>query len=140
MHLNYLCKILIENYVCLKTVTLPLPLQQLREMQRLLVQSACEAFVAADLSKSRSISGTSSTNHWAIPNSIRFKSSIQSPRLERMALLQSGSFRRYRSSSFCSIPDLTVRGDNSPSSVRRGIKRSESMHISGDYSPRLGMS
>lgn len=108
-------------------------LQQLKEMQRLLVQSACEAFTAADLSKSRSNSNTSAHNQSSAAGSFRSKAAAnQSPRLERIDSLRKGR----RSSSLCSIP----RGGiirSSPETVS-GIKRSESIHVSQMLSPQLG--
>ncbi|XP_031563112.1 uncharacterized protein LOC116298715 [Actinia tenebrosa] len=106
---------------------------QLKEMQRLLVQSACEAFTAADLSKSRSNSNASSHNQPTAAGSFRSKAaSNQSPRLERINSLRNGRL----SSSMCSIP----RGGLVRSSTEgaRGIKRSESIHVSRMLSPQLG--
>ena len=104
-------------------------------MQRLLVQSACEAFAAADLTKSRSNSGTSSVNQSTA--SCRSKSGSASPRVERVTRLRRGLYQNRRSSSLCSISG----GRGSPE-TRRGktsIRRSESTHLSRTLSPLLGM-
>ncbi|XP_032222674.2 uncharacterized protein LOC5521422 isoform X1 [Nematostella vectensis] len=100
---------------------------QLKEMQRLLVQSACEAFYSTDLSKSRSNSGTSSCAH--APHA----ASIRSPRV-----CPSDSLRRgYRSSSLCSLSRGLVRA--SPETIKGvgSLRRSESIHMSRTLSPLL---
>ena len=105
-------------------------------MQRLLVQSACEAFAAADISKSRSNSGVSSVNQSSTgASSIRSKSSVHSPTIERVSTLRRGLFQHRRSSSLCSISG----GCGSPEigRGRHAIKRSESIHLSRTLSPLL---
>ena len=105
-------------------------------MQRLLVQSACEAFAAADISKSRSNSGASSVNQSSTSTSVRSKSTVQSPTTERVTALRRGLFQHRRSSSLCSISG----GRGSPEALRGkySIKRSESIHLSRTLSPLLG--
>ncbi|KAL9975174.1 hypothetical protein ACROYT_G012301 [Oculina patagonica] len=112
---------------------------ELKEMQRLLVQSACEAFAAADISKSRSNSGASSINQSSTSASVRSKSNVHSPITERVSTLRRGLFQHRRSSSLCSISggrgsQETLRGKHS------SIKRSESIHLSRTLSPFLANS
>ena len=105
-------------------------------MQRLLVQSACESFAAADITKSRSNSGASSINQSSTSASIRSKSAVHSPTTERVTALRRGLFQHRRSSSLCSISG----GRGSPETLRGKycIKRSESIHLSRTLSPLLG--
>ena len=110
--------------------------QELKEMQRLLVQSACEAFAAADISKSRSNSGASSVNQSSTSASIRSKSNVHSPATERVSALRRGLFQNRRSSSLCSISG--GRGSPEASRGKHCIKRSESIHLSRTSSPFLG--
>ena len=102
-------------------------------MQRLLVQSACEAFAATDITKSRSNSGASLMNHTV---SARTKSSAHSPKVEKASNLRRELLQPRRSSSLCSMSG----GHGSPEAVRgkRPIKRSESIHLSKAQSPLLG--
>ena len=91
------------------------------------MQSACEAFAAADVLKSRSSSTASSTNQWSASSSFRSKSSAGSFR-------QGASLHSRRSSSLCSIASNkagTTRG-------RAAIRRAESIHLSRTLSPLLG--
>ena len=106
-------------------------------MQRLLVQSACEAFAATDITKSRSNSGASLINQSSTgASSVRSKSSVHSPKVERVSTLRRGLFQHKRSSSLCSISG----GRGSPEIVRgkQPMKRSESIHLSRTQSPLLG--
>ena len=105
-------------------------------MQRLLVQSACEAFAAADISKSRSNSGASSINQSSISASFRSKSNVYSPITERVSALRRGLFQQRRSSSLCSISG--GRGSPEMGRGKHCIKRSESIHLSRTMSPLLG--
>ena len=107
-------------------------------MQRLLVQSACEAFAAADITKSRSNSGASSINQGSVSSNVRSKAGVQSPATERVSALRRGLFQHRRSSSLCSI--LGGRGSPETGRGKQFIKRSESIHIARTLSPRLGMS
>lgn len=112
---------------------------ELKEMQRLLVQSACEAFAAADISKSRSNSGASSVNQSSTgTSSLRSKSVVHSPKAERLSTLRRGHFQHKRSSSLCSISG----GRGSPGVVRGKtfIRRSESIQLSRTLSPLLANS
>lgn len=105
-------------------------------MQRLLVQSACEAFAAADISKSRSNSGTSSVNQSSSGTSNVRSKSIYLPKLEKIANLRRELFQHKRSSSLCSIP-----GGRCSPGMSRGknvIRRSESTQFSRTLSPLLG--
>lgn len=68
-------------------------------MQNRLIQSACEAFTASDLSKSRSDSGSSSSRS----NSLRSGKMLLSQQTRR-SLHKSNSFKRH-SLSLQSIPD-----------------------------------
>ena len=118
-------------------ITLFFATQELKEMQRLLVQSACEAFAAADISKSRSNSGASSVNQSSTgTSSLRSKSVVHSPKAERLSTLRRGHFQHKRSSSLCSISG----GRGSPGVVRGKtfIRRSESIQLSRTLSPLLG--
>ena len=69
-------------------------------MQNRLIQSACEAFTATDLSKSRSDSGSSSSRS----NSLRSGKSLLPSHQSRRGLHKSNSFKRH-SMSLQSIPD-----------------------------------
>ncbi|XP_065070350.1 uncharacterized protein LOC135695275 isoform X1 [Rhopilema esculentum] len=81
--------------------TRPVDLQlELQEMQNRLIQSACEAFTATDLSKSRSDSGSSSSRS----NSMRSGKSLLPSQQGRRGLHKSNSFKRH-SISLHSIPD-----------------------------------
>ena len=106
-------------------------------MQRLLVQSACEAFAAADITKSRSNSGASSINQGSASTSLRSKANVQSPATERVSALRRGLFQHRRSSSLCSISG--GRGSPETGRGKHAIKRSESIHIARTLSPLLGM-
>ncbi|XP_067053198.1 uncharacterized protein [Acropora muricata] len=108
---------------------------ELKEMQRLLVQSACEAFAAADISKSRSNSGTSSVNQSSSGTSNVRSKSVHLPKVERIANLRRELFQHKRSSSLCSIP-----GGRCSPGMSRGknvIRRSESTQFSRTLSPLL---
>ena len=69
-------------------------------MQNRLIQSACEAFTASDLSKSRSDSGSSSSRS----NSLRSGKVLLPSQQTRRTLHKSNSFKRH-SLSLQSIPD-----------------------------------
>ena len=101
--------------------------QTLKEMQRLLVQSACEAFVAADGPKSRSSSNASSTIQWSASSSFRSRSSAGSFR-------QGSALQHRRSSSLCSIASMKGPGNR----AKAAIHRSESIHLARTLSPLLG--
>ena len=106
-------------------------------MQRLLVQSACEAFAATDISKSRSNSGASSINQSSIGgSSLKSKSSVHSPTVERVSTLRRGLLQHRRSSSLCSISG--GRGSPEVGRGKHAIQRSESIHLSRTLSPLLG--
>ena len=69
-------------------------------MQNRLIQSACEAFTATDLSKSRSDSGSSSSRS----NSLRSGKNLLPSHQSRRGIHKSNSFKRH-SISLQSIPD-----------------------------------
>lgn len=109
-------------------------------MQRLLVQSACETFAATDISKSRSNSGASSVNcqNSTAASGLKSKSSVHSPKVERISALRRGLFQHKRSSSLCSMSG--GRGSPETGRGRHAIKRSESIHLSRTLSPLFGKS
>eukprot|EP00794_Sanderia_malayensis_P018095 gene18095-19903_t len=94
--------------------TRPVDLQpELQEMQNRLIQSACEAFTASDLSKTRSDSGSSSSRSSSLRSG---KGLLQQT---RRSLHKSNSFKRH-SVSLQSIPD-----DNSDED---DINKNDNMH------------
>lgn len=86
-------------------------------MQNRLIQSACEAFTATDLSKSRSDSGSSSSRS----NSLRSGKSLLPSHQGRRGLHRSNSFKRH-SISLQSIPD---DGTDEDDTLKDGCNRHE---------------
>jgi len=87
--------------------TRPVDLQlELQEMQNRLIQSACEAFTAADLSKPRPDSGSGSSRS----NSLRSGKNLLPSHQSRRGVHKSNSFKRH-SMSLQSIPDTGTDDD-----------------------------